>query len=57
LSDSSASIIDLHLEALGELICCVFLVTLGGCRHLDGLEQLGGVASVGDCSWPPPVIL
>jgi hypothetical protein len=35
----------------------VFLITLGGCRHLDGLEQLGGVASVGDCSWPPPVIL
>jgi hypothetical protein len=36
----------------------VFLVTLGGCRHLDGLEQLGGgPARVGDCSWPAPVIV
>jgi hypothetical protein len=25
------------------LICCGILVSLGGCRHLDGLEQLGGV--------------
>jgi hypothetical protein len=29
----------------------------GGCRHLDGLEQLGGVGKVGDCFWPPLVIV
>jgi hypothetical protein len=43
LSDSSASIIDLHLEALGDWFPAVFLVTLGGCHHLDSLEKLGGV--------------
>ena len=25
--------------ALGDRSCYGFLVTLGGCRHLDGLEQ------------------
>jgi hypothetical protein len=36
----------------------VFLVTLGGYRHLDDLEQLGGgPAHVGDCSWSAPVIV
>ena len=29
----------LHLVALGDRSSCGFLVTLGGCRHLDGLEQ------------------
>ena len=30
----------LHLEALGVRVSLRdFLVTLGGCRHLDGLEQ------------------
>ena len=30
----------LHLEALGVHVSLwVSLVTLGGCRHLDGLEQ------------------
>ena len=29
----------LHLVALGDRFGCGFLVTLGGCRHLDGLEQ------------------
>jgi len=29
----------LHLVALGDRSCCGFLVTLGGCHHLDGLEQ------------------
>jgi hypothetical protein len=58
LSDSSVSIIDLHLEALEGLFAAVFLVTLGGWRHLDGLEQLGGgLTCVGDCSWPAPVII
>jgi hypothetical protein len=36
----------------------VFLITLGGCRHLDGLEQLGGGPTrVGVCSWPALVIV
>jgi hypothetical protein len=36
----------------------VFLITLGGCHHLDGLEQLGGgPARVGVCSWPALVIV
>jgi hypothetical protein len=29
----------LHLVALGDHCGCGVLVTLGGCRHLDGLEQ------------------
>jgi len=29
----------LHLVALGDRFGCRFLVTLGGCHHLDGLEQ------------------
>jgi hypothetical protein len=29
----------LHLVALGDCYGCGFLVTLGGCCHLDGLEQ------------------
>jgi hypothetical protein len=39
LSDSSALIIALHLEALEGLFAMGFLVTLGFCRQLDGLEQ------------------
>ena len=35
-------------------IGCGFLVTLGVCRRLDGLEQRRSVARVGNCSWPPP---
>jgi hypothetical protein len=32
----------LHLEALGDCVSLrVWLVTLGGYRHLDGLEHLG----------------
>ena len=32
----------LHLEALGvRVLLWISLVTLGGCRHLDGLEQRG----------------
>jgi hypothetical protein len=29
----------LHLVALEDCCVCGFLVTLGGCRHLDGLKQ------------------
>jgi hypothetical protein len=29
----------LHLVALGDRLSCRILVTLGGCHHLDGLEQ------------------
>ena len=37
----------LHLEALGvRVLLWDSLVTLGGCHHLDGLEQR---AEVGDC--------
>jgi hypothetical protein len=32
----------LHLEALGDRVSLRdSLVTLGGCRHLDGLKQRG----------------
>jgi hypothetical protein len=33
----------LYLVALGDRYGCRVLIALGGCRHLDGLEQLGGV--------------
>ena len=44
----------LHLEALGV---SVSLITLGGCHHLDGWSSGEGSARVGDCSWPPSVIV
>ena len=35
----------LHLEVLGVLVSLQDLfVTLGGCRHLDGLEQRGSLS-------------
>ena len=35
----------LHLEALGvRVLLWDSLVTLGGCRHLDGLEQRGSLS-------------
>ena len=35
----------LHLEALGVRVSLWdLLVTLGGCHHLDGLEQLGSLS-------------
>jgi len=37
----------LHLVALGDCFGCDFLVTLGGCRHIDGLEQRRSI----DTSW------
>ena len=38
----SALLEGLHLEALGvRVLLRDSLVTLGGCRHLDGLEQQG----------------
>ena len=54
----------LHLVALGDRCGCGFLVSLGGCCHLDGLEQRRSfgtywwlfVASSGDyegsCTFP-----
>ena len=48
----------LHLEALGiRVLLRISLVALGGCHHLDGLVQRGGLARVGDCSWPSLVIV
>jgi hypothetical protein len=38
----------LHLVALGDHCGCGVLVTLGGCGHLDGLEQW---RSFGMCGW------
>jgi hypothetical protein len=35
----------LHLVALCDRLSCGFLVTLGGCHHLDGLEQLVVIGS------------
>jgi len=37
----------LHLVALGDRSSYGFFVTLGGCRHLDGLEQRRSI----DTSW------
>ena len=35
----------LHLEALGVRVSLrILLVTLGGCRHLDGLVQRGSLS-------------
>jgi hypothetical protein len=32
----------LHLEALGDWVSLrISPITLGGCRHIDGLEQQG----------------
>ena len=48
----------MHLEALGiHVALWISLVTLGGCHHLDGWSSAGGLARVGDCSWPSPVIV
>ena len=51
----------LHLEALGVRVSLWdSLVTLGGCRHLDGLVQRGSssgeslwdsLVTLGDCLW------
>ena len=35
----------------------ISLVSLGDCHHLDGWSSGGGSARVGDCSWPPSVIV
>ena len=40
----------LHLKALGVRVSLRdSLVTLGGCLHLDALEQRGSSREVGDC--------
>ena len=36
----------LHLVALGDRFGCGFLVTLGGCRHLDDLEQQRSIGTI-----------
>ena len=38
-------------------LCYGFLVSLGGCCHLDGLDSGGALARVGDCLWPAAVIV
>ena len=43
--------------ALGIVLAVGILVTLGGCHHLDGWSSGGGLARVGDCSWPSPMIV
>ena len=47
----------LHLEALGVCVSLrISLVTLGGCRHLDGLEQRGSLSG----GWwlsPAPIVV
>jgi len=37
--------------ALGDQFGCGFLINLGGCRHLDGLEQWMSICM---SSWPSP---
>jgi hypothetical protein len=32
-------LVSLHLVGTCVFSCCGILVSLGGCRHLDGLEQ------------------
>jgi hypothetical protein len=45
------------LEALGIRVSLRnLLVTLGGCRHLDGLEQQGS-SSGGWCLSPAPIMV
>ena len=47
----------LHLEALGvHVLLWDSLVTLGGCRHLDGLEQRGS-SSRGRCLSPALIVV
>ena len=46
----------LHLEALGVRVDWVSLVTLGGCHHLDGLEQRGSSCR-GWCLSPAPIMV
>ena len=47
----------LHLEALGDCVLLrVSLVFLGGCRHLDGLEQWGS-SSGGWWLSPAPIMV
>jgi hypothetical protein len=47
----------LHLEALGVRVSLWdSLVTFGGCRHLDGLEQQGS-SSGGRCLSPAPIVV
>jgi hypothetical protein len=36
--------------------CEIHFVTLGGCRHLDGLEQRGS-SSEGRCLSPAPIVV
>ena len=40
--------------ALGDRCGCGFFVSLGGCRHLDGLSSEGASTRVGDCLLPSP---
>jgi hypothetical protein len=41
-------------SAIGDRCGYGFLISLGGCHHLDGLEQRKSLARVGDYSWPSP---
>ena len=48
----------LHLEALGVRVSLWdLLVTLGGCRHLDGLEQRGSLSGGWWLSLAPIVVI
>jgi hypothetical protein len=46
-----------HLVALEIMLAVGLLFTLGGCRHLDGLEKRDHWAEGGDCLWLRLVIL
>ena len=47
----------LHLEVLGIRVSLWdSLVTLGGCRHLDGLEQRGSLSGGWSLS-PAPIVV
>ena len=59
LGENSSALLEcLHLETLDVRVSLRdSLVTLGGCHHLDGRSSGGGLARVGDCSWPSPMIV
>ena len=59
LGENSSALLEwLHLEALGIRVALqISLITLGGCHNLDSWSSDGGSTWVGDCLWPPSVIV
>jgi hypothetical protein len=47
-------LVSLHLSGTWMIFGCGILVSLGGCCHLDGLEQQRSCGKSGAYSWSPP---